>query len=812
VDTWHLSYDSWNPEQQGLREALCTLGNGYFSTRGAAVEAEASWPHYPGTYLAGGYNRLRTEVKGRVIENEDLVNWPNWLCLNFRPEGGEWLDIGNVTLLSFAQELDMRRGVLVRRIRIRDATGRETTLAVRRLVHMVEPHLAAIRWEMVPENWSGRLEIRSTLDGTVRNRGVKRYEGLSNQHLEFIEAGRAGTDVIYLAVQTCQSRIRMVQAARTLVFLNEQPLKAERSTVEVSGLVSQTIQLACKQGRPLGVEKVVAIYTSRDRAISEPGLAARLAVQRAGSFQVLAESHERRWAHLWHWCDVKLEGCEREQLVVRLHIFHLLQTVSVHTIDQDAGVPARGLHGEAYRGHIFWDELYIFPLLNLSMPELTRALLMYRFRRLPAAREAARRAGFEGAMYPWQSGSDGREENQIIHLNPRSGRWLPDHTHLQRHVNAAIAFNVWQYYQATEDREFLSHFGAVMILEIAKFWASACVLNPERGRYEIRGVVGPDEYHTAYPGASEPGIDNNAYTNVMAAWVLRCAGHVLDLQSEARRAELQEDLGISAEDLDHWDQIRRRIFVPFHGDGIISQFEGYEKLEPFDWEGCSKRHGDIQRLDRILEAENDTPNRYQAGKQADVLMLFYLLSAEELVEILGEMGYSLDPQSIPKIVRYYLERTSNGSSLSRVVNAWVLARTDRESSWRSFEQALRSDVDDIQGGTTSEGIHLGAMAGTTDLIQRCYLGVEMRDEVLWLNPRLPRELSGASLRLRYRGHWIALHATRERLTVTLEKGWTRTARIGFGRRIFVCKEGDVKSFDIGPSPFPMRSFEIGASP
>jgi trehalose/maltose hydrolase-like predicted phosphorylase len=207
-------------------------------------------------------------------------------------------------------------------------------------------------------------------------------------------------------------------------------------------------------------------------------------------------------------------------LVLHLHIFHLLQTTSPHTMDLDVGVPSRGWHGEAYRGHIFWDELFIFPLLNLRFPDITRALLKYRQRRLGAARRAARAEGRVGAMYPWQSGSDGREETQVVHLNPKSGRWLPDHSHLQRHVNAAIVYNLWQFYQVSGDLEFLCFHGAEIILEIARFWASLATFNPELGRYEIRGVMGPDEYHDAYPDADQPGLNNNAYTNLMAVWVL----------------------------------------------------------------------------------------------------------------------------------------------------------------------------------------------------------------------------------------------------------------------------------------------------
>src|SRR5690606_32423928 len=205
-------------------------------------------------------------------------------------------------------------------------------------------------------------------------------------------------------------------------------------------------------GEPVTIEKVVALYSGRDHAISEPALAAEQTVRDAPRFERLEASHTMRWSHLWRRCDVVLEGDVRTQMILRLHIFHLLQTVSPHSDDLDVGVPARGLHGEAYRGHVFWDELFIFPFLNWRIPEITRRLLRYRFRRRNAARRLAHARGLRGALYPWKSGSDGREETQQLHLNPKSGRWLPDNTHLQWHVNSAIAYNVWRYYRSEERR------------------------------------------------------------------------------------------------------------------------------------------------------------------------------------------------------------------------------------------------------------------------------------------------------------------------------------------------------------------------
>src|SRR5690606_23133755 len=213
-----------------------------------------------------------------------------------------------------------------------------------------------------------------------------------------------------------------------------------------------------------------------------------------------------------------------------------------------------------------------------------------------------------------------------------------------------------------------------------------------------------------------------------------------------------------------WTDIARRMFVPFH-DGLISQFEGYESLEELDWERYRMRYCDIGRLELILEAVGDSANRYKVSKQADVLMLFYLFSSEELCELLEHAGYRFDPATIPANVEYYDARSSHGSTLSRVVHAWVLARSNRPRAMTYFAEALQSDVADIQRGTTREGIHLGAMAGTVDLLQRVSTGIEVAGDVLRLNPSLPEELERLDLRLRYRGHTLDLRLTRDALTV-----------------------------------------------
>jgi alpha,alpha-trehalase len=792
-----LAFDGFEPGDEGLRETLTSTGNGYFCIRGAAEWEDADDIHYPGTYAHGVYNRETTIMGGRPVPNEDMVNLPNGLVLKLRVEGEEPFSLANVELLDYRHEYDFRYPVVARELRFRDRAGRETTLRSRRFVSMDRMHQAALAWEVVPENWSGRLEVVSAIDGRVRNAGVARYRRLWGQHLDPQAPRTYGLDVIALKTRTRRSRIEIAEAARTRVYVDRRELTVDRETYQTEDYIQQVLSFDVEEGRPVRVEKLVGVYTSRDRAIFEPLDNAVRSVARYTDFDAALAGHRRAWEELWDVCDVRVPREPRVQYLLRFHISHVLQVCSRLTAHHDAGVPARGLNGEAYRGHVFWDELYVYPFLTFRFPEITRGLLLYRYRRIGEARGAAAAAGYRGAMFPWQSGSDGSEETQIVHLNPLSGRWGPDLSRNQRHVNAALFYNVWQYYQATHDVDFLRDYGAEMMIEIARFWASIAHFNPARQRWEIHGVMGPDEYHEKYPGTTEGGLRNNAYTNVMVAWICDVARGVLELLPVSRRDALRRRTGLTAEEVRAWEDISRRMFVPFLENGVMAQFEGYENLEELDWDVYRERYGDIQRLDRILRAEGDEPDRYKLAKQADTLMLYFLFSDEQLRTILERLGYELAPDSRRRTIVYYDARTAHGSTLSYLVYAGVLADVDPESSWERFLVALESDIGDIQGGTTQEGIHMGVMSGTLDLVQRAYLGTEVRDDVLRFQPRRTDRLEGLTMAMQYR---------RTPLQVTLEHGRLTVAALGDGHTppLRVGVRGDVRELRTGD---PLR-FEL----
>ena len=764
---WLLSYSGFDPAEEPVREVLCTLSNGRFGTRGAAPESRADGVHYPGTYAAGVFNRLGVELAGRYTDHESMVNLPTWHCLSFRHDDGDWFSLRSDTVTDYVQEVDMRRAVLTRRFVVVDPDGRRTSVTQRRIVSMADPFAAAQDSTFVAENWSGRLVIRVGLDGGVGNCGVARYIGLGERHLRVTGMGECGPRAVALDVETVESRLRVSIAARHRIVVDGQPRPASWRTVQTPDYIGHEVALDLRAQESQTVEKVIVLYTFRDRAVGDPAETVRRRIATLPDMEELVRRHVLAWDHLWERCHVEIDAPLDVARGLNLHLFHLLQTVSQHSEDLDVGIPARGLHGEAYRGHIFWDDVFVFPFLNLRMPELARALLLYRWRRLPRAREAAREAGLQGAMFPWQSGSDGREETPQWHLNPQSGRWLRDNSRLQRHIGLAIAYNVWHFAEATGDVDFLAQHGGELLLEIAKFWASMCTYDRASDRYDICGVMGPDEYHDGYPWRDEPGLDNNTYTNVMTVWTLLRALDCLDLLPDRRRQELLDLLDIRREDLEQWRHITLKMRVCWLSDDVLAQFDGYERLEEFPWLDYVERYGDVRRLDRILESEGDSPNRYQVSKQADVLMLFYLLSPDELRAILDQLGYPHPDEMMSSTIEYYRSRTSHGSTLSSIVHAWVLARSDRAAAWDFFREALDADIAGGAGQTTAEGIHLGAMAGTVDLLQRGFTGLDTRRDRLYLDPCLPDGLTRMRFRMHYRQqHGVIVDVTHERLALS----------------------------------------------
>jgi beta-phosphoglucomutase family hydrolase len=749
ADNWNLSYSDYVPEKEKTRETLLTIGNGYFGTRGALEECLGGEINYPGTYIAGLYNRLISKVGDRDIENEDFVNAPNWLPIRFKIGDGDWIKINKVEILDIERKLDFATGLLSKKIIIRDKTGKETQIVSKRFASMDNPHLAGISYEVTPLNYSAHITFESGLDGNIINDGVERYRQLNQKH---IEPSLEGVDdnVSFLQVKTTQSEILITQTAKRRLFLNDKEIKAESYHFQERGCVITRFGNHIEKNETYRLEKMVSIFTSMEWDTKNPLKEAMNLVLSSGDFENAFLRSKQRWIEIWNNIDIKIEGDRLAQKLLRMHLYHLMVSLSPNNKNIDASITARGLHGEAYRGHIFWDELFILPFYNVHFPEVAKAALMYRYRRLQNAREYATEYGYKGAMFPWQSGSDGREETQVVHLNPVTGKWGDDYSSLQRHVSLAIAYNTWQYFHVTNDIGFIENYGAEMFLEICRFWVSKTNYDEKTGRYSIKNVMGPDEFHEKYPGAKEGGLKDNTYTNLMVVWALTKANQFLEKIGNEAKQHIFTKTNLNQNEFNKWADIASKMNIVIE-DNILSQYDGYFKLKELDWDYYRHKYGNVYRMDRILKAEGKSADDYKVAKQADTLQLFYNLDKSEVDDILDKLDYHLDKDYLQENLEYYLQRTSHGSTLSRVVHAQLANMiNDKKLSWDLYLDALTSDYNDIQGGTTGEGIHAGVMAGTVLISQQSFAGLNLKGNIVAFSPKLPEHWRNISFNFSFK--------------------------------------------------------------
>jgi beta-phosphoglucomutase family hydrolase len=804
TDSWPLTYHGFDPGEEKLRESLTTVGNGYFGTRGCFVGERADEVvRYPGTYIGGVFNKLPSVVYRKTIYNNDLVNCPNWLLVELRIGEGDYIHPLQQEIISYRHDLNMKVGVTSRDITFKDEEGRVTSIHTERIASMDNHHLAALKYTVSPHNYSEKITLRSTLDGTVINYGVERYRELNSKHLYPISVVRENGG-ISLHVRTITSRVNICMHAKNTLYQAGRILDAERRVEKDMGIISECLYVDAQKGKTYALEKLVSIYTSRDKDIEdEPEEVAKVSLKKIRSYDMVFRKHRKAWNELWKHADYQIDGDRFSQKVVHLHTYHLLVTASPHNRDIDAGLPARGLHGEAYRGHIFWDEVFVFPFFNLHFPEISKALLMYRYRRLDAAREYAKENGFKGAMYPWQSADDGREETQIIHFNPISGKWDPDLSRRQRHVSLAIAYNVWQYFTITGDLQFLCNHGAEIMLEIARFWASIAKYSRNDRRFHIAGIMGPDEFHEKYDGAKNGGLKDNAYTNIMVCWVLHKTMKIVELVPASVLKKLSDKIEFHIEELDRWKDITKKMSVVITEDGVLSQFYGYMDLQELDWDRYIEKFGNIHRLDRILKSEGDSPDKYKITKQADVLMTYYLLSPLEVKTVLEGLGYDVGNELdlVEKNYEYYIKRTSNGSTLSNVVHSAILKYIPmhKKDMWDWFLQCLESDIYDSQGGTTAEAVHCGVMGGTLDILFKSFAGINFYEDRLHIDPTLPGHWRKLSLKLFLRGVWLGIEVTRELIKVNCLEGNGKKTAIQVGEKMYTLKHRDLLEIPYLPS-------------
>jgi len=745
------------------QQALQTVGNGYFCTRGADYEERQgpdSWG-YAGTYFSSIRNTRKSVIDGQPVYNEDLVNCINWLPVTFKIDDEDWFQPHATELLNYEKDLDFRDGAFTRTLVFRNPDGKETEVIARHCVSMAGKHLAAVEYGVTPLNYSGVITVKTGLHADHINDGVGRYAKLDQQHLTRIAEGGEPNGTSFVRVQTSPSAVpgkdlkpaEITAAARVVVVLGRKKLNPTFEIEKKERRVDTSFSHKVEQGQTLTVHKMVGLHTTKDR-IGNPSTLdkAQSTVADVASFSEVLEPSAAKWAEIWNKAGVEVVGDRLGQQALNLAAYHLSVMGSEHN---DGGIGPRGLTGETYRGHEFWDDILYYPGISLQNPKVTRSLLEHRYNGLNAARKAAREINYQGAMYPWQAGIEGDEQTQITRFNPVSGKWDPDNSCRQRHVSLAIAYNVLDFLETTGDGEFRG-MGAEMVLDICRFFASMCALDPETGKYSIDGVMGPNEFHE---GKAKQGVKDNAYTNIMLAWILEKAEHLAAEVKVSGPAELEKayrNMEVTAEEMenayDRWREIRQNLSVHLNKEGVIANHAEWFNLKgPDEVKGHKvDLDGEAQdlfsivyepgRSDRRLRAVDLDPDDFQIQKQADTMMAYYNLGPDEVKRVIKMMGYELPQDHLLKNLDHHLPRTSHGSTLSFITHAMVLANAGRTAdSWAFYKKALVSDLSDIQGGTTAEGIHLGVMGGCLKGVITNFAGLNWQSDKISINLNLPEE-------------------------------------------------------------------------
>lgn len=758
---WILKYTKPESGTRSIgQESLMTLGNGYIGWRGAPIWSQFSEDHYPGLYVAGVFNRTTTTVAGHDVVNEDMVNLPNPQLMRFYVDG-ELVVFNAETVLVRESSVNFKEGTQTDTYTLRLEKGLiiiETTKYVDPIAFHDFGFEVTIR-----AGFNAALRVESLIDGSVLNQNVERYRAFDSKEFDV-----TGISDHQLTAKTRTTDIEIAVAAKT--FADGQLFAAvDSGHPEV---LMNVAEIELRANRPVIIEKVIAIATSYET--ENPAAFVSREIESL-PLETIKKNVADYWQKVWEEADILLESDDEDlQRMIRMNIFHIRQAAQ-HAANQylDASVGSRGLTGEGYRGHIFWDEIFVVPYYAANDPKTARDILRYRIKRLSAAQENAVIDGEKGAMYPWQSGLTGDEQAQFIHLNTVNNEWEPDNSRRQRHVSLAVVYDLWIYVQLTGDVSILNEGGLDLLFETSKFWLNKATLGDD-GRYHVAGVMGPDEYHEAYPGASaeDGGLRDNAYTNIMLTWALNWLLSLPKVKG-VQLTKIAQKTGFNNALADKAKTVSQKLALDVNDEGIIAQFDGYFDLKEVDFAAYAEKYGDIHRIDRLLKAEGLSPDEYKVAKQADSLMSVYNLGAAHTEQLIKQLGYQLPVNWLRLNRDYYLTRTVHGSTTSRPVFAGIsVTLGETETALPDLITAIGSDYYDIQGGTTAEGVHIGVMGETLEVIQNEFAGVSLRDGKFSLAPHLPKAWQRLKFTQKFRGATIKIEISQQLISVSADSDLT----------------------------------------
>lgn len=711
---WTVSENSIDAEKIRFQETVFTLGNGYLGSRGILEEGHKNG--YAGTYIAGIYDH----GGGQSFE---LVNAPNPVHVEIYA-GGKKLSLENMEVVEYSRTLDIKKATLLRRTVFKDA-GRRYEYRSMRFFSLKDMHTGVMAFSFKSLDGDVQVVVKHIIDGTTENKGQAIGDPVKHYAVTRAAAGEAGDEALYLEAKTTDYGISIgMAAAGEIKGAGLEPgVKWDFNTEKDS--VERECSFTARQGKRYRFDVFISIYTSREQKqeVKKACLNGVMAAREYG-FAKLFKAHVKAWENRWHDSSITIEGEDFLQKALRFNMYHLL--IAAPPGDIDVSIAAKTLSGEWYKGHVFWDtEIFVLPFFIFTKPEIAKNLLMYRYRRLQQAREGAQAQGFKGALWPWESASSGRDETPQTWVN-FDGTIIPVHnTKREHHIAGDVIYGLSLYYRATGDKDFMLRYGAEMIFETARFWASRAVYDREREHYVIKEVIGPNEFQEC--------VNNNSYTNYLAGWTLRFGVELYyKLKNHPRKlGSIAKKIGLMKQEVEKWRETAEKIVFLISPAGLIEEFEGYFNkkdvlISEWDENGMPVWPAGVNLADA-----KDT----QLVKQADTILLLQLFSGD----------FSLDVKRIN--FDYYLKRTTHKSSLSLSSHAIIaLELGDLKRAYEFFVQAAKTDIGNVYGNTEL-GVHAAALGGAWQIAVYGFAGVTIKGGMLRINPVLPEQWRRLNFRL-----------------------------------------------------------------
>jgi trehalose/maltose hydrolase-like predicted phosphorylase len=741
---WEIIETEFKLEHNYRNESVFALGNGYIGMRG---NFEEGYYGPPGTGLEGNYLNgfYESEVikypeiaYGFAEKSQTMLNVTNGKIIRLYLED-ETFSLFSGEVLEYRRVLNLKIGILHRTVLWRSPAGREVRIEIRRLVTFDNKHLSAISLVVTPVNFSGTIRLVSALNGDVTNLTTdtdpRLGSGLQGRVLS-IEDQIAEESFGALRQQTQHSGLALVCAMKNQIGTD---CDYRVESVITDTAVSSTYTVNAEPHKTTQFYKYISYVTSQDYAATELFDRAKEVVFRAEAqgFEKLQSEQADYMADFWDDADIVIKGDSLLQQGVRFNMFHLLQSAGR---DGKTNIAAKGLTGEGYEGHYFWDtEMYVAPFFLHIHPEISRKLLEYRYSILDKARQRARQMSHsKGALFAWRT-INGEE----------CSAYFPAGT-AQFHINADIAFAIKRYVDATGDHQFLIDYGAEILFETARFWADFGDFIPRKGgKFCINGVTGPDEY-TAI-------VDNNCYTNLMAKENLHNAYEAAQwMRQDAsdQYRQLADKIGLEEQEPAQWKKAADEMYVPYdEALGIYKQDDSFLDKAPWDFENTPEENYPL-----LIHYHPLVIYRHQVCKQADFVLALFLL------------GHQFTVDEKKKNYDFYEKVTTHDSSLSTCIFSIVASEIGYfDKAYRYFMNTARMDLDDHHGNV-KDGVHIANMAGTWMCVVNGFGGMRAHGDVLSLNPYLPASWDEYRFKVDYKGCTLSVRVDKTQVIYELRKG------------------------------------------